>query len=392
MNRREALLAGLLTGGLVPSTLRAQEPARTREPDLFDDLDDRRPRREVAPLDDTRDLPDPDRGFSTDPAPSDLAPPPGFREEAGYSWLSRDIARYTSIASRHNSQPQNAIIEWVFRRTRSDVWHGEKVAVLCASRAQLLAYHSPKLLKEVDAMVERFIDATADLLRVRVRFFAAQDPTWRYAVYSRLNRVAVGPQGQQVWTLKPEDARLVESQLLVTPNFKALADRTVEMVNGQTFTMETNEKLDYFAGPQREAAVGLGFQPSVQNLTEGVTLRLSPLLNYEGDMLDAAVDLRAVTVQRLYRTRILVPREVGRNDMAIDIPEVSETRLNQTISRWPLGQTLLVSGGITPGILQPKGGFLRIPGTMPRDTELLAFIDVEPQREAPRSARRDDDR
>jgi hypothetical protein len=40
---------------------------------------------------------------------------------------------------------------------------------------------------------------------------------------------------------------------------------------------------------------------------------------------------------------------------------------------------LLISGGIQPGILQDKGGLfkMRIPGTVPTTTELLAFVDVE---------------
>ena len=69
--------------------------------------------------------------------------------------------------------------------------------------------------------------------------------------------------------------------------------------------------------------------------------------------------------------------------MSIDVPEVSETRLNVPVKNWPLGQTLLISGGITPGILQSKTGFLnlRVPGTVPTDTELLVFIEVQPIRD-----------
>jgi hypothetical protein len=401
MNRRKALWAGLVTGGLVPSALRAQEPGRARagDGDLFPDFEPEptqapRSRRDVDPFP-PEDSAKPGHGFATDPepiAPQD-DPPADLPDEPGYTWLNRDISRYTSLAyDARTPRPQNDIVNWIFRRTGSEVWHGEKIAVLSASRAQIRAYHSRTWLREVDAIVQRFIDATADILDVRVRFFAAQDPRWRYAVYSRLNRIGTGPHGQQIWTLTPESARLVESQLLVTPGFKALADRRFELVNGQTVTVETADKLDYFAGAQRESSVGLGYQPSVQNLNEGVTLRFSPLLNHEGDMLDAAVDLKAVTVKRLYRTRILARREIGPNDLAIDIPEVTETRLNLTVPNWPLGQTLLISGGITPGILQPKGGFLRLPGTMPTDTELLVFLDVEPQREPPRAARRTRDR
>jgi hypothetical protein len=60
------------------------------------------------------------------------------------------------------------------------------------------------------------------------------------------------------------------------------------------------------------------------------------------------------------------------------VPEVSETRLNQTVKDWPLGQTLVISAGIQPGILMSKGGLfnMRIPGTVPGGTEVLVFLDV----------------
>ncbi len=238
------------------------------------------------------------------------------------------------------------------------------------------------MLEQVREVVDRFTKSTADLLSVTVRFVAAQDTRWRYAVQSRLNRLGTGPHGQQIWLLSPDDANLVWTQLLVYPNFKKLADQTVKLVNGQTLTIETVDGLDYVSGPQREGATGLGFQQNVQPLKEGVSLRFSPLLTYDGDALEAAIDLQATTIKRLIRTRVLTPREFGSNEMSIDVPEVTETRLNVPVKNWPLGQTLLISGGITPGILQSKTGFLnlRVPGTMPTDTELLVFIDVEPLR------------
>ncbi len=60
-------------------------------------------------------------------------------------------------------------------------------------------------------------------------------------------------------------------------------------------------------------------------------LRISPLLAYDGDTLDAAIELTTNDVRSLHQTRILAPREVGPGEARIDVPEVSETRLNQTI-------------------------------------------------------------
>ena len=86
---------------------------------------------------------------------------------------------------------------------------------------------------------------------------------------------------------------------------------------------------------------------------------------------------------------MIAPREIGPTEMTIDVPEVSESRLNQTVKGWPLGQTLLISAGIQPGILQAKGGFLnlRIPGTVPTGTELLVFLDAESPAPRTRAAR-----
>lgn len=386
MNRRKALLLSLLSGGLFPSALKAQDRPR-QDPGVFDDVPTRRGS-ERFPV----DLEEPARGPRDAEAgapPAQESPPANFRDQAGHAWRSFDIARYVGLAySESNPNPENEIVKWIFRRTGSAIWHGEKIAVLSAGRAQLRAYHNPTVLKQVEQMVERFIDAETHVLTVRVRFMAAQDPRWRYSIFGRLNRVATGPHGQQVWSISREDANLVHTQLLVYPSFKPLADQTVKLVNGQTLTVDTREDLQYFAGAQRESAVGQGFQPSVNTLKEGVVLRFSPLLNFEGDLLDAAVDLEATTVRRLYRTRILTRRELGPNEMAIDVPEVMQTRLNQVVDRWQVGQTLLISAGIAPGILQSKNGILRLPFTTPNDTELLVFIDVEPAREAaPRSAR-----
>jgi len=53
------------------------------------------------------------------------------------------------------------------------------------------------------------------------------------------------------------------------------------------------------------------------------------------------------------------------------------THLDQTVKNWPLGQTLLITGGIHPGILDKKGGWLGTPIGAPTSTEVLVFLDAE---------------
>ena len=372
MNRRMALYLALLMGGILPRSLRAQQGANRRAStkDRGPSLEPAKGRRSSSGELDEKE--------PADEAASDNDPPPNLPGEPGQSWKRYDIAHYTGLA-QNQSTPQTAIVEWIFRRTGTSPWHSDKIAVLSANRSQIRAFHDAATLKMVDEVVERFTNAVNDFLSIRVRVVAAVDPRWRYAVYSRLTPVGSGPQGQQIWTLKMDDAAFVLAQMQLNQGFKLLVNHQYPMINGQTLKIETTIARSFAGGMQREGAAGVGYQSKAEQLDEGFTLKLSPLLTFDGDTLDAAIELTSNTVRNLHRTRVSAPSQIGASEITVDVPEVSETRLNQTVKDWPLGQTLLISAGIQPGILQDKNGFLnlRIPGTVPTSTELLVFLDAE---------------
>lgn len=389
MNRRSAipLLLTLLLGGFLAQGLLAQEP-RGRRDSSSRETGGRSLRPTARQLDDSRQADSAAREVD-DPAA-------GFAHESGFQWKTFDISRYTRVAQGQQN-PQKAIIEWIFRRTGTSDWHGDKIAVLCASKTQLRAYNSPEILKQVEDVVERFVDATEDILAVRVRFFVTADTRWRHTVFSQLTPVGSGPQGQQIWTMRATDAVMLVTQLQTQQGLRKLYDDRLEMVNGQVLTIRTAEPRTYAGGMQRESAAGQGFTPRADKLEESVILKLSPLLTFEGDSVDASIDLAVNTVRMFHRTKVVAPREQGPPEMSIDVPEVSMTRLDQTVKNWPLGQTLLITGGIHPGILDKKGGWLGTPFGAPTSSEVLVFLDTEtvsksrprPPAEEDRTARSD---
>ncbi len=376
MNRRTALMLSML-GGLAPGSLWAQTAGRKTSGKRDKSFSP------VSREDDRDDQ----------PAAGDEAPAP-FPPEPGFQWKRYPIARYTRAAG-NQSNPQKAIIDWIFKRTGLAEWHGDKIAVLSASRTELRAYNSPEVLKQVDEVVDSFVNAVADVLSVHVQFVAAVDTRWRYSVFNRLTFVGNGPQGQQIWTMRVDDAALVLSQMQVQQGFRKLADQRVEMVNGQTLTIKTSEPRAFASGLQREGGPGAGFQARADKIEESIILKLSPLLNYDGDTTDAMIDLTVNTVRSFHRTRVITPRDAGPSEMAIDVPESSQTRLEQTVKNWRLGQTLVISAGIHPGVLSNKSGWfnLPIPGTYPTGTEVLVFLDAETvgRPKSPSSSRVDDD-
>jgi hypothetical protein len=384
-----ALALTLFSGGLIPASLLAQDPTEDNPPQ----------RRKKTPVKaktkaadrSLDDVPPADEAIDLPASGEESGPPANVKPEPGFTSKSWNISRYTALAyTPGNPNPESKIVEWIFRRTGSADWHGDKAAILSASRSTLRAYHSPKMLKKVDDVVKRFTKPVADMLTIHVRFVRAADTRWRYLVHSRLTSIGTGPQGQQIWTLNASDASSLQAQMQQYRGFETLFDRKMKVVNGQTLEVDQTQPVDYIGGVQRDGAAGLGYQPATSQLKEGVTLRLSPLLNYDGDSLELALDLQTNIVRRLIKTSILTRREIGPTDMPISVPEVSETRLNQPVTNWALGQTLVISAGVTPGILESKNGFFGVPYTKPTDRELLVILDVETSAEAPKAARRDD--
>ncbi len=370
MDRRTALMLTTLLGGFLPSRLLAQE----------DDAETtgRRPRRDPGfrPAGATTAEAAADPRPARDPIDADDQPPAGFVNEPGFQWKRFPIGNYTRAAAEQKT-PQKAIIDWIFRRTGTADWHGEKTAVLVAGKTELRAYNSPEVLAQVADVVERFTDAIEDYLSVHIQVVAAADTRWRYAVFSKLEPVGAGPQGQQIWTLSLEDAAHVLAQLQMQTGFRRIVDQRVEMVNGQTLSVRTFEPRTYSGGIERVSAAGTGYQPRTDKLEESILLRLSPLLSYEGDTVDAATELTVNSVQAFQRTKVIAPREVGPSEMTIDVPVAYQTRMEQTLKNWRLGQTLLISGGIHPGVIDKKGGWLGTPFGAPSSTEVLVFLDVE---------------
>ena len=374
MKRRSLLLVPLL--GWTARALGQDNPRRGRATPrarpISDDAGEESPKKRP-----TKPKPDeePDAGGPTSTPTEGV--PPEFPTEPNFEWKTYDISPYTALSPTSTS-PQTAILDWIFRRTETGPWHGDKPAALYATRTQIRAYNSKKVIDQVSETIRQFTDAQDDVLSVRVRFLAAADPRWRYAILSRLTPVGNGPQGQQIWQTSEANIEGIIAQMQVWQGFKSLEDKKFEVLNGQTVRVESFLKKAYPGSVQREGAVGLGYQPKVDNLTEGIVLRFSPLLSWEGDTLDAAIELSTNLIRKFHQVKILGPREVGTGEVSLDVPEVSETRLNQAVKTWPLGQSLIISAGIQPGLLLDKTGWfnLKIPGTVPTETEVLCVINV----------------
>ncbi|RUL83190.1 hypothetical protein [Tautonia sociabilis] len=399
MDRRTALFSTVMLGSLLARGVRGQDRGRFRPARAT--LDEPRLNPELSigtdPL--GADLGRPSEALPPASDPSEDIPfvPPAQIKQDGLGWGIFNISPYTALPhSRETAKPESAIVEWIFRHTGSEIWHGEDLAVLSVTPKQLRAFHRDEVIAKVNEVYRRFVDAWFDILTLRVRIVSAVDPKWRYDIASKLESIRLGsgtgrggPQGQHAWLLDPSDTERLMATMTISQAFRLVEERKEPIVNGQTLVLRTGLKdpVTYRGGLDRSNQVALGFEPTVDSVEEGVELRASPLLRGDGTSVDLAVDLKATSVRRKIVTRVIVPRQIGPAEMDLDVPEVSHTRLNQTIPDWPLDRSLILSAGILPGIFMNKGGPLNLGFGGPGQTELLVVLDLQSNLESARRRR-----
>ncbi|WP_152052972.1 hypothetical protein [Tautonia marina] len=396
MNRRMALFSTMMLGGLIGRMARGQDRRSSGFRPAQDTVDEPGLDPDLLGIGTDPLAPEIGRGSGSDPSEDLPFTPPSQIKQQGLGWGIFNIAPYTALPhSRDTAKPETALVEWVFRHTGSEIWHSGDLAVLSATSKQLRAFHREEVIAKVNEVYKRFVDAWFDVLTLRVRIVAAIDPKWRLDVFSRLEPVRLGtqgrggPQGQQAWLVDPSLTEQLMATMALSQSFRLVEERKEPIVNGQTLSLRTGLKdpITYRGGLDRSNTVQIGFEPTIDAIEEGVELRASPLLRDDGTSVDLAVDLRATVVKRKHLTRVIVPRQIGPAEMDLDVPEVAHSRLNQTIPKWPLDKTLLISAGILPGIFMNKGGPLNLGFGGPTQTELLVVLDLQSNLESARRRR-----
>ena len=81
--------------------------------------------------------------------------------------------------------------------------------------------------------------------------------------------------------------------MAIGQSFRLVEERKEPVVNGQTLVLRTGlkEPISYRDGLDRSNKVQIGFEPTVDEVEEGVELRASPLLREDGTAVDLAIDL-----------------------------------------------------------------------------------------------------
>jgi hypothetical protein len=297
-------------------------------------------------------------------------------------WRNYNLAAYTTRLNGV-AHPEQAVVEWVLKQTGPETWHGEDPAVLSASRGRLRVFHRSDVQDDVAEIVDRFTRPVQPHVSMRVQFITTSDLNWRNGLVHLMKPAAVGPDGQHVWLIAPEDLSLIRNRLKLDRQPGPVNQRLLAN-NGQPTTIETSQTVNYISGLDLNNGSYLAYQPIIARLIEGIKATLTPLWTADGSAIDLDVKVTTRQVKKLHYAQNAAPLRSGSQETVVQVPEVSATSLEQTLN-WPVSQVLLISAGVQPTKGNPGRGPLNFSsGT----AEILIFAELDPPVSARAAARR----
>lgn len=320
--------------------------------------------------------------FATDPPPNEnvsksgslLKVTSGLKElpnGAGQVWRDYDITPYTSRVTT-TAKPEQAIIDWILRETGTDVWFGEPLGMLHANKQTLRVYHTPEMQEVVTEVVTKFVDSQAEVKKLGVRLVTVKSPNWRRLAYRMMQPVSVKTPGIEAWLMSKENAAVLLNELRQRSDFREHHAADLLIHNGQSSTISMLQPRTFVRGV-RATQTFPGYELQSDQIEEGFSMEVSPLLTPDDRMIDAVLKCSVDQIEKFVNVDIDVPSN-GSQRQAVDIqiPQMVSWRLHERF-RWPSDQVLLISCGV---VARPQAGI----GTAAQLPSLPSLLPAGPPR------------
>ncbi|MCA9174350.1 MAG: hypothetical protein KDB14_07680 [Planctomycetales bacterium] len=310
---------------------------------------------------------------ATQSAPSS-ATPSSLPSSAGQIWREYDIAPYTSRLT--GDAPQQVVVDWVLTETGTQLWFGEPLGVLSASRDKLRVYHTPQVQTRVAAIVQRLIASVTQTEAVQLKLCTIANPNWRTKALRMLQPVPVQSPGVDAWLLTKEDAAQLIGELSRRMDYREHSSTEFQVPMGQPRTVSKVTPRTYVRSVQPNSVFGVS--PVHGTIQEGYTLSVSPLLTADGLNVDAVVRCEVEQVERL--VGIPIDAAGGTQRLQIEVPQLVSWKLNERFI-WRKDQVLLLSCGVVAQPGPERAGMLaRLPLPLPKGgagrADALLFVEV----------------
>lgn len=264
----------------------------------------------------------------------------------GQQWVEYDIRPYTQNL-KNVERPQQVIIDWIIRETGTDVWFNEPMGILNADRSSLRVYHNADMQKKVAQIYEKFVNGLIEPQVYGLRLITVGNPNWRTKATGLMRSAPVETPGVQAWLMPKENSAIFMAQLRTRIDVREMQAIDIQMVNGQSQTLEQLRSRNYLREYQRNAtSTWPPFTPVSDEIQEGYKLQFSPLMSLDGRSVDLMLKCEIDQVERLNNVTIDLQVPLSQpQSVQIEVPQLVSWRLHERF-RWPSDQVLLLSCGV----------------------------------------------
>ncbi len=264
----------------------------------------------------------------------------------GQQWVEYDIRPYTQNL-KNVERPQQVIIDWIIRETGTDVWFNEPMGILNADRSSLRVYHNADMQKKVAQIYEKFVNGLTEPQVYGLRLITVGNPNWRTKATGLMRSAPVETPGVQAWLMPKENSAIFMAQLRTRIDVSEMQAIDIQMVNGQSQTLEQLRSRNYLREYQRNStSTWPPFTPVSDEIQEGYKLQFSPLMSLDGRSVDLMLKCEIDQVERLNNVTIDLQVALSQpQSVQIEVPQLVSWRLHERF-RWPSDQVLLLSCGV----------------------------------------------
>lgn len=299
---------------------------------------------------------------------------------AGQIWRNYDIRPFTSKFAAE-TKPERQIVDWILRETGTDLWFGEPLGILSATRDTLRVYHTPEIQQVVHDMINRFTDPSLNKLGLTFRLVTVGSPNWRSRAIPILQPVNIETPGIQAWLVSKENAAILLGELRKRTDFVEHQTPNMMITNGESRVLTRSQPISYARSIRRDPNGWLLPAADMGRFEEGYTLQISLLHAQDGAASEVVIKADVKQLEKLQPVNIDIPTPVGATQrIQLQVPQISSWSLHERF-RWPADQVLLLSCGVVASPGPEPNRMLGLPKILdpssPRADALL-FIENKP--------------
>ncbi|GIW89887.1 MAG: hypothetical protein KatS3mg109_0319 [Pirellulaceae bacterium] len=308
------------------------------------------------------------------PSGEGTAPEAFLPQESGQQWAEYDIRRFTGRWPQ-DSHPERLVVDWILRDTGSDVWFGSPASLLSVSRERVRVYHTPDVLRQVEQVVERFVEPRCESYALAARILTVGSPNWRSRAWPLMQSVSVSSPGVDAWLLSRENAALLLADLRKRADTVEYNLADLLIPHGQTHTLQRRQARHYARNLKWREQGYPPYEIESGVVDDGFSLQISPLLTTDCRQVDAVVRCYIDQVEKFVPVLIDVPLPGGTSQrVQLEVPQIVSWRLYERF-RWPSDQVLLLSCGVVASPEQRPSGFGWVLAGSPGRADALLFLE-----------------